>query len=287
MSKGKKPTFKEMQEELRTLDAKLSQAKKEFLDAGSVYDTRGIKREKAVLEKLETYLDPDRDEVIRKAALNLQAEVKSFDRLRTALLSRMSLLSIQLNLTAQSLIVDALTWPTSTSSKANDPLDPARSFLHDLDRMQTRLVVLSAMAIIVAENVLAALATATGLINLREAQLDKYLHKVLTIDVDKALDAAEGIVQAQLREDVYKAILEAGAKAIGATAETVAPILKIAVIARELYLKFQELKKLKGRTDVDELLGLTRQLDIENKAIEENLKYFDALREALAKKVPA
>jgi hypothetical protein len=119
MSTGKKPTFKEMQEELGTLDAKLSQAKKEFLDAESVYDTRGTKREKAVLEKLETYIDPkkDRDEDIVKAALNLQAEVRSFDRLRTALLSRMDLLSMQLNLTAQSLIVDGLTWPPSTSGR--------------------------------------------------------------------------------------------------------------------------------------------------------------------------
>jgi hypothetical protein len=282
------PSFNELLEEMKSISEALTRSKQEFLDTESAYDARGTKLEQAVLKQVENYSNPEnkRAKLIQQSALTLAADIKDFTRLRTELMTQLTFLLWQLNLTASSLMADALSWPAADAIKAREPIDVVRSFSRDLDQIQARLVFLAARAVIAGSHVLGALRAATNLIRLRQGKLELYLEEALTVDVDAALDAAQDILAAELREETYKAILEASAQAIGIAAETVFPILKIATISHELYDKLQNLKKRYARGEVDEVLDFSDQVHLENGAIEKDLALFESLRTALAANVP-
>lgn len=283
-----KPSFNDLLEEVGSVSEALRKAKREFLEADAAYDARGTRLAQAVVQQAENYSDPKnrRAKMIQQSARTLAADIKDFDRLRIRLMEHMAFLLLQLESVSVSLTVEAATWPASAAAAAGAPLDIIRSFQGDLSRVQARLVFLAARAVLAGRNVLAAIRAATNLIRLRHGKLEQYLEETLTIDIDAALDSAHDILAAEVREEMYKTILEGAAKVLGVAAETAFPIVKIATIGHELYENLQKIKKRYARGEVDEVLDFSDQVHLENQSVEKDLTLFEVLREALAASVP-
>ena len=281
------PSFNDLLAEVGSVSEALRKAKREFLDTDAAYDARGTKVEDAVVKQAENYSDPKnhRAKVIQESARRLQSDLEDFGRLRTVLTEQMALLLLQLDSVAASLQAEATKWPASDAAKAREPIDVVRSFHGEFSQEQARLVFLAARGVLAGRNVLAAIRAATNLIRLRQGKLEQYLEETLTIDIDAALDSAHDILAAEVREEMYKTILEASAKALGVAAETVFPIVKIATIGHELYENLQKLKKRYARGEVDEVLDFSDQVHLENESVEKDLALFESLRTALAAKV--
>ena len=106
------------------------------------------------------------------------------------------------------------------------------------------------------------------------------------MNVDAVLEGIDDIAKAQLREEVYKAILEAAAKSVGVAAETVFPIVKVATITHDLYLSVKKAREHYRRESVDDMLDFSRQVHAENETVEKDEELFRTLRESLAHEVP-
>lgn len=282
------PTLNELLRELDSVSKKLVQAKKDFLAAEATYENRGSKLETVIVNRVEEYIAGDRARLLREAAQNLRADIKKFTELRINIMNEVGFLLMQLNLTAAGLAIEAWSWPEPVEVTSNDPRETIRSFVRTLDRKQAQLLLVAARSIEAGRNVVSALEVAKSLILIRQAGFELYLEETLTVNIEAALDAAEDIMAAALREEIYKAVLEAGAEALGVAVATVFPIVKIVTIGHELHSKLQKMKdRYKKRESADELLDLWDHVNLENEAIEKDLLLFASVREAMAKDVPS
>jgi hypothetical protein len=280
-------SIKDLLAEMEAIDKALVEQKQELLDTEVAYSNRGRKLEDAVESYLHNYSDPknQRARTIQETSVKLTYEIKSFTGRRIDILNGIAFLLMQLNLTAASLMTEAIPWLTAEPSKASEPLDIVRSFQVDMDRMQARLVLLAARAIIAGTMVLSALQVAINLIRLRQGKLESYLGETLSINIDAALDAVQDVAAAVIREETYKALLETSAQVLGVAVESVFPLVKLATIAHDLYSKLAALKKRYGREEVDDMLDFFDQIQNENDAIRKTVELFDAVREGLARTV--
>ncbi len=283
------PKLNPLLDEMTIVEKALNQAKHEYLDAEAVYSDRGSSLEQAVLREIENYRKPEnqRAQIIREQAGKVERDIRRFLHLRANLSTELAMLLMQMNLTLEAFVIDALTWPASPAVDVqSDLLAEVKAFLKSADKKQANLVLSAAKAILIGMKVTEALKLATIVIKIRQGKLEQYMNEVSTVNVDALLEGINDIAKAELREEVYKAILEAAAKAVGVAAETVFPIVKVATITHELYLNIKKAKERYRRENVDDMLDFSQQVHAENETVEKDEELFRTLREWLLNEIP-
>src|SRR5688572_16352463 len=99
------PGLRELLGDLSTIQSALRVSKQKYLDLDSEYDARGALLEKALLDQVQNFIDPEnrRAGIVKEAARNLVANIKEFTLLRSSLASQVLFLLTQLDLTILSL----------------------------------------------------------------------------------------------------------------------------------------------------------------------------------------
>lgn len=257
----------------------------EFLRTFAVYDARGVQLEQAVIGRVRPYRDPanDRDVVIQQAARDIERGISNFLELRTRLVEKISILRLEFATDELSQVVEALKGLESPAAAVPEtPIEVVRSFLDTLEKAQVRYVLLAAQAVAVRRNVLKAQVVATALIQLRQAESERYLREALSVDLDAVLDSAQDILTAEARDVFIEECLKAAAQVLGVTVETVFPVVRIATIVHDLHRSVVDLENRYKRTDVDSLLEFSRQVRSANEAATRDLELIDCVTDAIA-----
>jgi len=258
-------------------------ARQAFLDAYDSYAATGVRLEQDVIEQLTPYHDPayDRARLIRAFARDLSEQIQTFSRTRTRKISQVSMLTMNFTLTTNTLGVAALRGAMDDMNAMNTALRDKVTAMHEPSQPPEKTGVPGADASELAEQRRAGLkdafhrvgeemiwayGIATYVVELREGELDAYLHNVPLVD---------------RTSEVRKALATAVTKQAALTAVGFVPggpivtaLLGIVEARNEVREKVEAMTAHYRRGPLDEMFELAQAIDDEQQihtAVEEML----------------